>query len=370
MGRVSAVHHAEEVYAQLRDKGLPWWSQRVDERHGGYLLAPHEKQLATQSRMVWAFSHAHRKGLGDYLDAAERGVDFLLERFWDPRHDGFFWKTDRAGAPLDERKLLYGHLFAIYAFVEYGRAGGSEDAVGRALTLFRLIQDRARDNEFGGWLEHFAPEWQPLMEPEIAVEVEIAGLKSANAHLHALEALTELYADSGDPGVGQALSDAVEICTSRFYPSDPSAASTYRSRDWKPAGRPDPSVGHNIEFAWLLTRAEASLGREPSWERLAAYLAQALAARDEVRIWWETAETLAALATAVAQRPDPGYLAALESLLAFVQAHQIDPVDGVWLHTVASDGAVVNATKVETWKDAYHELRATILLEESLRQSG
>ena len=41
--------------------------------------------------------------------------------------------------------------------------------------------------------------------------------------------------------------------------------------------------------------------------------------------------------------------------------HQIDPSDGVWLQAVARDGAVVYAGKVETWKDVYHELRATIM---------
>ena len=96
----------EELSSQLRERALPWWAQRVDSRHGGYLLSPDEKQLATQCRMVWAFSHAHRHGLGDYLGVAEHGVEFLLERLHDREHGGFLWKTDRAGTPLDERKLL------------------------------------------------------------------------------------------------------------------------------------------------------------------------------------------------------------------------------------------------------------------------
>ena len=370
MRRVSAADYAEELYALLRDKALPSWLERVDERHGGYVLSPHEKQLATQSRMVWVFSNAHRNGLGDYLAAAGRGVDFLLERLHDTERDGFFWKADREGRPLDERKFLYGHVFAIYALVEYGRAGAGADAVGRALTVFRLLRDRAHDDEFGGWLEHFAPDWRPILEPDVVVEVETAGLKSSNSHLHALEALTVLYAETRDADVGEALSETIDVCTSCFYPPDPATASRQRRRSWEPAGQVGVSVGHNIEFAWLLTHAESVLGREPSWDRLDAYLAQALATGNDVRIWWETAETLAALATAIGHRPDPVYLEELERLLEFVLAHQIDPADGLWLYTVAADGTVVNAAKVETWKDAYHEHRATMLLAEALRQSG
>lgn len=92
--------------SQLRTKALPWWARRVDARNGGYLLSPSEKQLATQSRMIWVFSHAHRKGFGDYLAVAEQGVVFLLERFRDPKHGGFFWKTDLAGRVRSNRKIL------------------------------------------------------------------------------------------------------------------------------------------------------------------------------------------------------------------------------------------------------------------------
>ncbi len=357
---------AEDLHASLRDRALPRWSQYVDQRHGGFLLSPSEKQLATQSRMVWAFSHVHNRGLGDYLPDAERGVEFLFERLWDRKHGGFFWKADRSGRTLDERKLLYGQAFAIYGLVEYGRAAGSADAVDRALGLFRLLAERARDREHGGWLEHFEPGWRPITAPDSPLEVEIAGLKSANAHLHVLEALTELHAETGEAEVRRALSEAVDLCTAWFFPSDPAAASQHRRVSWEPGGTPGVSVGHNVEFAWLLTRAEAALGRRPSLERLDAYLAHARAAREDVLVWWVTAETLAALATAVANRPYAVHRSELEDLLAFALAHQIDPSDGMWLHTVARDGTVVNATKVETWKDAYHETRATILLRDAL----
>ena len=78
---------AQELRQQLIQKILPYWyDTAIDHDHGGYLLSDDaakkappatEKQIVTQSRMVWGFSHAHLKGLEDgrrnYLQAAEQG---------------------------------------------------------------------------------------------------------------------------------------------------------------------------------------------------------------------------------------------------------------------------------------------------------
>src|SRR4029453_3964534 len=89
-GRLS--QHAKKYRAQLVLKILPYWLKTIDPSHGGFLLsddairgrsAPKEKQLATQMRMVWAFSHAHLHGLSnadECLEAAENGYRFLTEK--------------------------------------------------------------------------------------------------------------------------------------------------------------------------------------------------------------------------------------------------------------------------------------------------
>lgn len=347
---------------QLGSRALPWWARTSDKRYGGYLLAKDEKQLATQSRMAWAFAHAHRTGFGDYLGVAEQGLDFVLDRFRDPRHRGFYWKTDRTGRVRNDRKILYGQLFVLYALVEYVRAGGDRGALAEARELFALVVERAHDDAYGGWLEHFGRRWRPARRPRQGFEVEIPGLKSANTHLHAIEALTDLYDETGDPGVEAVLGETVELSKSHFYPDDPSAAAQHRGRDWRAAGRPGVSHGHNVEFAWLLVRAERVLERRPCRSRFDAYVAGTLAASRPERIWWEEAELLAALTTGAAQWPDERRNQALEGHLGFLLDHVVDPEDGVWLHTVAADGAPVSTVRCETWKDAYHEVRATTML--------
>jgi len=357
---------ARRLVDELRSRGLPWWAQTLDGRYGGYLLAPDEKQLATQSRMVWVFAHAHRNRLGDYLGLAEEGLAFVLARFRDPKNGGFFWKTDRAGQVQNDRKILYGQLFVIHALVEYARAGGDRDALAEACALFELLVERAHDDKWGGWREHLGRSWQSVRGRKRGFEVEIPGLKSANTHLHAIEALAELYTEAGESTLEAMLAETADLSTAHFFPDDPHASSQHRSRDWRPAGRPGVSWGHNIEFAWLLVRAERVLGREPSRSRYEAYVSAMLAAERPVRLWWDEAELLAALAAGLAEWPDAERERALEAHLGFLLAWVVDPADGIWLETVGGGGEPLSAAKRTTWKDAYHEVRATAMLQRVL----
>ena len=102
---------AREMKTQLAKKILPYWYDTAqDTKHGGYLLAddavkgrgtPVEKQIVTQSRMVWAFSLAQLEGYSDthrnYLAAATQGYHFLLDHFLDRQNGGYFWTTDLDG---------------------------------------------------------------------------------------------------------------------------------------------------------------------------------------------------------------------------------------------------------------------------------
>ena len=102
---------AREMRAQLAENILPYWFDTAqDTNRGGYLLAddalrgrrqPAEKQIVTQSRMVWGFSRAQLAGFSNtnrnYLAAATQGYHFLLDHFLDRQSGGYFWSTDLAG---------------------------------------------------------------------------------------------------------------------------------------------------------------------------------------------------------------------------------------------------------------------------------
>ena len=390
------AEQARQMKEKLVGSILPYWyDTAIDKERGGYILADDafgktapatEKQLVTQTRMIWGFSHAHIKGLSDskhdYLKAAAQGYRFLQEHFFDHQYGGYYWTTDLDGKPLDRRKIVYGESFAIYGLVEYYRASGDKTALNQAMELYRVLQKYSHDSTHGGWMEHFERDWKPIVDPKAQVIVELGGAKSANTHLHLMEALTELFESSRDPEVRRSLEEAVKMNATWFYPSDPAKSAFHRQPDWQlvtARSSAGLSYGHNVEFAWLMVHAEKVLGREPSWSHFYAELDHALKygydhnrgglysrgfddqpATETDKIWWVQAEMLAALTDALKHQPNPAYAEALDKLVQFIETYQADPKDGIWLDTVTAEGKPKVATKAHNWKANYHDVRAMV----------
>ena len=389
--------YARDYRIELAEKIMPYWyDHALDTNYGGYLLsddanghAPpaREKQIVTQSRMIWGFSRAHRNGLSDakrnYLLAAQIGYRFLLDHFLDQEHGGYFWATDLSGQPINERKIVYGESFVIYALVEFYRASGNREALRQAIELYELLQDRSHDKTNGGWIEHFERDWKPILVQDERAIVEVGGYKSANTHLHLMEALTELYDASRDPEVKKSLVEAVRLNQTFFYPLDAGKSCFHRQLDWKPVKDPKSagvSYGHNVEFAWLMVHAESVLGRKPSWVHFYHHLDHALKygydhdrgglynrgqdnqpATDTDKVWWVQAEMMAALTEALLHLKNASYSEALEKQIQFIQQYQTDRRDGIWLDHVSAEGKPTGTGKAHNWKANYHDVRALLM---------
>jgi len=396
------ANYAADMREDLTEKTLPYWyDTTLDKANGGYVLADDvqgprtasEKQLVTQSRLIWTFSRVHLKGYGaekrNYLKAAEHGYRFLLDHFLDKKNGGYFWTTDLSGKVLNDRKILYGESFVIYALVEYYRASNDKEALRRAIDLYQDVQKRAHDAKNGGWIEHFTRDWTPILKPDPQAIVEIAGYKSANTHLHLMEALTELYEVTLEDEIKRSLEECLRLNATYFYPKDPGKSCFHRQPDWQEVTDPKSaglSYGHNVEFAWLMIRAQRVLGAAPGWDQFYAHLNHALKygydherggvysrgsddkpATDTDKVWWVQAEMLAALTDALQQKPNAEYDAAVKKLLDFVASFMTDPSDGVWLDTVTAEGKFKNTGKAHNWKANYHDVRAMLKFIEAFR---
>jgi mannobiose 2-epimerase len=406
------ARHASRARRRLPETMLPYWhAVSRDDEIGGYLLhddvkrspirragrallrgrRPHEpddKQLVSQARLVWVFSHAHRKGFGDgpvYLDAATRGHRFLLDHFRDAERDGYRWMTDRYGRPVNDVKLFYGQAFVIYGMVEYARAAGRCEPLDDALALFRAVERELHDDRFGGWREQADGDWSALADDDPRVEVPFAGRKSGNAAVHWMEALTELYADTADADVRRALVETLDLSRRHLFPADPARTREPCLPDWTldPASEQLISYGHNVEYVWLMVRAQQAIGVDPDWDRFHAYVDHTLRVgfdhrhggvyawghRDERaprrhKVWWVQCELIAALTDALAVRPDERYARALAQTLDFVERHMTDPRDGILLDAVQEDGRRRWPRKSGNWKVGYHDVRAAVKLAE------
>jgi mannobiose 2-epimerase len=392
--------HATAYRAQLSQRILPYWLAKLDSTNGGFLLSddavrgqstPKEKQLVSQARMVWTFAHAKRHGLDDAdrscLKAAWSGYIFLTNHFRDAVEGGYYWKTDLTGRAINDRKIIYGESFVIYAFVELYRATKSPQPLEQAMELYRVIQRHAHDAPHRGWHEHFTRDWKRLADRDPAAEVEVAGLKSANTHLHLQEALAELYEVTRDPDVKRSLVESLDLNKRYFYPKDAGQSCFHRQPDWKEVTDPSSaglSYGHNVEFAWLMIRAEEILGQQPDWPHFYAHLNHALEhgydhehgglyhrgtgnepASDRNKIWWVEAEMMAALTDALRHQENAAQRQALEKLVHFVNEHQTDSRTGIWMDTVTVDGKPKSTGLAHSWKANYHDVRALVKFSES-----
>ncbi|MGC8989366.1 MAG: AGE family epimerase/isomerase, partial [Verrucomicrobiia bacterium] len=200
--------------------------------------------------------------------------------------------------------------------------------------------------------------------------------------LHWMEALAELADVTDNNDVKTALAEALKINATWFYPPEPGKSAFHRHPDWKLATGPRSdglSYGHNVEFAWLMIRAEQVLKRSPSWNHFDAIINHTLKygydhqrgglynrgfddqpASDTDKVWWSQAELIAALVDGLAHTPNKKWSAALEKLIQFLDAHQIDKTDGIWLDTVTVDGTPKSSAKAHNWKANYHDLRAIV----------
>lgn len=377
-----------------------WFPRCIDRAHGGFLPSfladgspgpDNDKTLVFQSRMTWIAAQVVRQcpdAAGEFRTRAEHGVAFLDTVMWDKECGGFFWALDPVGniKPGDPaEKHAYGIAFGIYAAAAAAEATGSEVARGLAQRAFLWLDEHAHDAAHGGYFEALDRRGRPIApaqgrRPQISPAY---GLKSMNAHIHLLEALTALHAAWPDPNVKARLNEVFEIVRDRIAVA-PGCLHLFFHPDWRPVPDHD-SFGHDIETAFLLLEAQHVLKRDDEAKTLA--VARSLVDHgldvgwDEThggfydygtaygkacgreKIWWTQAEGLNALLLMHERfgRETPRYYDAFLRQWAFIWNHQIDHRTGEWHNTVSAEGTPVPGLPMGSyWKAAYHNGRALL----------
>jgi mannose-6-phosphate isomerase len=357
--------------AHLVDELLPLWARHgLDRVHGGYWnrlgpdLAPRpdgHKRLLVHARQLFSFTRGVELGGGETArEAAGHGLAFLRGRFWDARHGGWFTTSDDAGAPLDRRKDLYAHAFAIFALAHHARAFGESTSLELSRETLELVRERLRDPVAGGFFEGASEDWQPLR-----------GARRQNPHMHLVEALLALAEVAPDSGALDDANALVELLATRWLDAQSGALVEHFDPDWRPlpgeAGRAiEP--GHHFEWVWLLDRlAEIAPGgpARALADRLLAFGRRFGVDADggvfdqvdregrpllaSKRLWPQT-ERVKALAARVRAANDPALRAELDAGLRYCFARHVDARTRGWHEQLDQNGRVLsdaqNATSV------------------------
>jgi mannobiose 2-epimerase len=391
MPPISTLALAQRIRDHLFDHILPFWcGPALDQEQGGWLAwlsndlkadRSQPKGLIVNSRILWAFSAAHRARPEPlYRKMAERAYEVVYHRFWDTQHGGAFWRLDGAGRVLDDSKKCYGQAFYIYALAEYHRAFGAPAAFQRAMELFHLLERHAHDPKHGGYWEVLQRDWSEAAGARLS-DKDMAEKKSMNNHLHVLEAYTNLRRVWEDARLEQRLRELLSLFEERILDPRTFHLQHFFDETWRV--RSDTyTFGHDIEGSWLLCEA-AEVLKDPTllgrFQTLAMRMAET-ALREGIdtdgamryegkaggivdggKECWPQAEALVGFINACQISSDRRYLEAAGRVWEFIDQRLADRRYGEWFWRIAPGGQLdPSLPKVSEWKGPYHGTRACL----------
>lgn len=391
------------VKDELVNDILPYWEYYApDETQGGFrgevdrygrVVAGVPRGALLSSRILWTFSAAYRH-TGDprCLDMARRAYEDLENTFADRENGGFYWEVSADGKPSDQRKIIYGQAFGIYSLSEYFRATGDKAALEKAIALYRLLEEKARDKTNGGYYEEFSRDWQVQDARGLGKSaMGAAGRKSQNTHIHILEAYTNLLRAWPDEGLTQDLAALQDVLLGKLLNQETHHLTLFFDNDWTPKGD-EISYGHDIEFSWLLVESAEVIGDEARIERAkaaAVLITQATIREgldddgsifnegnakgltDSNKDWWPQAEAAVGFLNAWQITGDPKYFRHSRRAWDFIDTHLIDHRDGEWFRAVDRNGNITdNTDKIAFWKCPYHNSRACMEIIDRLESAN
>ncbi len=380
---------AQVLSAHLAGGIMPFWLRLEDPVHGGHYgrvdlsgridrRAP--KPAVYVARLLWTLSEVGRARSDEAcLAQAARTKQFLLDRLRDPEHGGLFWSVTADGRPRSTDKHVYAQAFGIYGLSAHAVALGDAGSLAAARELFALLEARARQAD-GTYAEAFDRAWQPIKNQRLAPGGDI-GTRTANAHLHLIEAYTALLRARPDAAPRAALRDLLSLFLERFVAADGTHTHQFLNARLEP--QPGPiSCGHDIEASWLIEAAGDALGDASLSDRLRAASAQLAAGAASHgqgsdggwftaaggergtggdRVSWVQAEAVVGLVNAAVRGGKSEFMDRAEATWAFVERVMIDRAGGDWFEAVDGENRPLpERPKAGPWKDPYHPARACL----------
>ena len=407
----------QEMQDVLESNILRFWLDKMqDHENGGFygridgqgVLHPEaEKGAILNARILWSFSAAYRVlGNPEYLEAATRAKDYLIDHFIDKEYGGVYWSVDYQGHPLDTKKQFYAIGFAIYGLSEYARATGDREALDYAIELYECVEEHSFDSQYNGYIEACTREWGEITDMRLS-DFDANFPKSQNTHLHIIEPYTNLYrclremqaAESCNyvPVLGSvlpigvtvpletlarvegSLRNLIDIFTDKILNPETHHLDLFFEMDWTRGAGHLESYGHDIECSWLMHEAALVLGDQKVLKKVEKIVREVAKASEkglrpdgsmihEANLdtghadndlhWWVQAENVVGWYNIYQYFGDEDALEKVFRCWEYIKTQLIDWDNGEWYWSRHPDGSL-NTTddKAGFWKCPYHNSR-------------
>ena len=388
----------QEVQDVLQNNILPFWLDKMTDREnrgfygridGHGLLHPEaDKGAILNARILWTFSAAYRVlQRPEYLAAATRAKDYILEHFYDKEFGGTYWSLDCLGRPKDTKKQFYAIGFMIYGLSEYARATGDKEAIDYAVRLFDCIEEHSLDRKDNGYIEACTREWGEIADMRLS-DFDANFPKSQNTHLHIIEPYTNLFRIWKDARLEKALRNLIDIFTDRILNPVTHHLDLFFENDWTRGASHLESYGHDIECSWLMHEAALVLGDkevlkkvEPIVRLVAKASEKGLNADgamvheanvdtghvDDDLHWWVQAEAVVGFYNVYQHFADASALDKSLRCWQYIKDNLIDTENGEWYWSRHADGTLnLDDDKAGFWKCPYHNGRMCLELMERI----
>ncbi len=399
----------QEMRDVVENNILPFWLNKMQDRENrgfygqmrgdGTLVKEASKGGILNARILWSFSAAYRVlGKPEYLMAATRAKDYILEHFIDREFGGTYWELDYMGRPLDTKKQFYAIGFVIYGLSEYARATHDLESLDYAIQLFHCIEEHSLDRVNNGYIEACTREWGEIADMRLS-DLDANYPKSQNTHLHIIEPYTNLYRVLQDicscpkhaeayaavkDEVEQALRNLITIFTDRILNPETHHLDLFFDMDWKRGAGWLESYGHDIECSWLMHEAALVLGDkevlakvEPIVQLVAKASEKGLNADgsmtheanldtghiDDDRHWWVQAETVVGFFNIYQYFGDEAALQKCLNCWQYIKDNLIDHELGEWYWSRDPERNInLKDDHAGFWKCPYHNSRMCLEL--------
>lgn len=386
----------KNIERHLKTKIIPFWKKLHDYEYDGFYgsvdsftleINKHaQKGLVQQARILWSFSALSNHFMTDeyslYIKSAYR---FVMNSLKDSMNQGYYWLSNYQGKILDDRKIVYGQGFVIYALAEYYKATKDQAAIDEAMNLFHLIEHYAKDENTHAYWEEFDRTWQKS-DCLILGDGVVNTVYTLNTTLHLLEAYTNLFDATKNVNVREAIIAILFFFKDHLYNPEKKSLYCYLDANLQSLNK-IISYGHNIETAWLIDEACEKIGFSDDFiSNMTNELAEEVYrdgfynqyvhnhrlndSRDDSIVWWIQSESLTGFYNHYQKTHEYTYLNACEKIWETVNQCLVDPrTDGEWFWSCKECFKPnYERGEAELWKTPYHNSRALMELLERMKK--